>query len=139
MSEYVKGYINENNLNQNVFMLGEINDPVLKKEYFAKSIVNISPNQAGLSVLESFSFGVPFVTKENAISGGEHLNIKHGYNGLLLKNEEELLEKMNNINDNIGQIRKMGENAYNYYVNNRNFNSMVEAFVNAIEYAINKS
>src|SRR5690606_30059949 len=92
MYAWIRDFIRNNNLDENVILLGEINDLELKKRYFGKSIVNISPNQAGLSVLESFSFGVPFITMQNAISGGEHLNIIHGYNGYFFNKKNELLE-----------------------------------------------
>lgn len=138
MSEFIKNYVNENNLSENVKILGEINDPEMKKEYFRKSIFNISPNQAGLSVLESFSFGVPFITHINAISGGEHLNIQDGYTGYLLENKGDLLERMKFTNDNIEEIKIMGSNAYDYYLEKREFKLMVQTFVEAIELAAKK-
>ncbi|WP_333621384.1 glycosyltransferase [Sphingobacterium multivorum] len=138
MSEFVKNYVLENGLGKNVKILGEINDPLVKKEYFRNSIINISPNQAGLSVLESFSFGVPFITNINAISGGEHLNIKEGYNGYLLVDKGDLINRMKFINNNIEEVKMMGNNAYDYYSKKRNFSQMVGAFDQAIELAVNK-
>lgn len=138
MLNMVREYAKVNNLEDHIIILGEVNDPIIKKDYFGKSIINISPNQAGLSVLESFSFGVPFITKGNAISGGEHLNVKNGYNGFLLQNDEELLERMKFTNKNIEEVKKMGHNAYKYYIDERDFKIMVNTFSQAIEFALGK-
>lgn len=136
MLTMVKEYIALNKLENHIIILGEVNDPEIKRTYFGKSIINISPNQAGLSVLESFSFGVPFMTKEDAISGGEHLNIKNGYNGFLLSSDENLSDRMKYINNNIEEVKQMGQNAYKYYVEERDFKFMVNAFSQAIEFAV---
>lgn len=138
MLNMVREYAKLNNLEDHIIILGEVNDPIIKKAYFRKSIINISPNQAGLSVLESFSFGVPFITKENAISGGEHLNIKNGYNGFLLRNDEDLLQMMKFTNKKIEEVKNMGHNAYEYYVKERDFKLMVNTFSQAIEFALGK-
>ena len=138
MLEFIKEYRKINNLEEHIIILGEINDSLKKKEYYGKSIISISPNQAGLSVLESFSFGIPFITKENAISGGEHLNIKDNYNGFLIRSNEELLDRMIYANNNIDAIKIMGNNAYEYYIQKRHFELMVNAFVRGIEFAATK-
>lgn len=136
MLKMVQEYIELSKLEKHIVLLGEVSDSEIKRTYFGKSIINISPNQAGLSVLESFSFGVPFMTKENAISGGEHLNIKNDYNGYLLKNDENLEDRMKYINNNIDEVKQMGQNAYKYYVEERDFKLMVNVFSQAIEFAV---
>ena len=63
-------------LKKRVSMKGKITSNVDLIEYYKKALVNVSFGQAGLSVLQSFGYGVPFITKINAISGGE----KNKYN-----------------------------------------------------------
>src|SRR5699024_9951087 len=66
--------IENEELSQNINFIGPLYDSSEKKELFSIAVACISPKQAGLSVLESFSYGVPFICFSDAISGGEHLN-----------------------------------------------------------------
>ena len=86
--------------------------------YYKESIFSISYGQAGLSVLQALGFGVPFITKKNAISGGEKYNIKNGYNGFLI--EDSLVVLSNIILKlciDIKYAKQLGEKAF-YYINN---------------------
>ena len=56
--------------------------------FYKFAYCSISYGQAGLSVLQAFAFGVPFLTTENAISGGEKHNIENGKNGFLVKGKK---------------------------------------------------
>ena len=56
-------------LEDRILFLGKINDAKKLKMYYEESIFSISYGQAGLSVLQALGFGVPFITKKNAISG----------------------------------------------------------------------
>lgn len=116
-------------LNEEVIFLGKIEDYKLKQRYFQRALVSISPKQAGLSVLESFSFGVPFIAFKNAISGGEHLNIKNGFNGFLVHSKEELTERMIQMDANPALSRKLGSEAFNYYVSKRTIEKMADEFI----------
>lgn len=114
-----------------------ITDDKLKKEYFRKAIACVSPLQAGLSVLESFSYGVPFITYRNAISGGEHLNIINYNNGMLVNNENELTTSLMKINEDRELAKRLGNNAYKHYYEKRQMKHMVSVFKEAIDY-VNK-
>src|SRR5690554_7564832 len=92
-----------------VNFLGQITSSKEKEVYFKKAIASISPKQAGLSVLESFSYGVPFLAYKDAISGGEHLNIKSGTNGYLLNDKEELTSTMKEILENTTLSKQLGK------------------------------
>ena len=105
-------------------------------QYYSRSIASVSFNQAGLSILQSFANKVPFITKVNAISGGEINNILHGYNGFLIGDSISELEKiLIHICTNPKRMRKMGSNAFKSYENlcsDKNF-------INNIDYAIKAS
>lgn len=131
---YLKEYIDNNELQENIFLLGKIENMQEKISFFKRSIASISLNQAGLSVLESFSFGVPFITKEKAISGGEHLNIKNNENGYLIQNTNELLTKMMYLDENVEYGQILGHNAFSYYHNKASMELMVDNFERAIKY-----
>lgn len=120
-----------------VNFLGKISSPPEKELYFSKAIACISPKQAGLSVLESFSYGVPFIAYKNAISGGEHLNIKSGYNGYLLSSREELVDTMESMYTNKKLSKMLGKNAFKFYTDKRQMKNMVDTFETAFNYVKN--
>jgi len=77
---------------------------------------------------------VPFITKINAISGGEKSNIKNGINGFFCEDSQVSLENtVIKICNNIELAREMGRNAYEYYSKYCTMENMVQGFVDAIE------
>jgi glycosyltransferase involved in cell wall biosynthesis len=117
-----------------VEFLGKITDTDLLSHYYLKAIASVSFGQAGLAVLQSLAYGVPFVTKENAISGGEKTNIVHGQNGFFCKdNPASLEEYLLLLCNDLGLAKKIGRNAYNHYSNFCTIDHMVQAFREAIE------
>ena len=104
--------------------------------YYAEAIVSVSFGQAGLAVLQSLAYGVPFITKRNAISGGEKTNIKDGFNGYFCEdNSEPLSQKILELCNDIQKARVLGQNAYNYYNEYCTIENMVQVFRDAIESA----
>lgn len=127
-------YISSHGLEDNILMLGKIENPKEKIAYFSRSIASISLNQAGLSVLESFSFGVPFITKKDAISGGEHLNIRNFENGFLVGDINDFVDKLSWIDQHLEDAKKLGTNAFSYYSKKASMDLMVRSFENAIRH-----
>ena len=121
-----------NNLQRKITLLGPIYDNKQKSEIFAKSYACFSPLQAGLSVLESFGYGVPFVTTKDAITGGEIFNIENMVNGIKLENVNTIKDVILDISNNPKKYLDMGEQAYNYYWNNRKPEDMALGIINAI-------
>ncbi len=116
-----------------ISLVGKINNTQELEEYYKNAIASISYGQAGLSVLQSFGYGVPFITKSNSISGGETYNIIDHYNGIII---DESLESLENVIKKINLDQKyakiLGENAYNYYTENCTSKNMVNGFIAAI-------
>lgn len=129
----LEDYIRENQLEDSVILKGKVNDFEVKRELLRSSIASISLNQAGLSVLECFSFGVPFIANRLAISGGEHLNIEDGKRGFLLEQASDLYGKLIWMDRHITEMKQMGENAYQYYLEERTMDKMVETFHRAFK------
>jgi glycosyltransferase involved in cell wall biosynthesis len=114
------------------FHSGTDNAEMLRK-YYRRAICSVSFGQAGLSVLQSFGHGVPFVTRSGAISGGEIENIVHGENGLLCDDTVEGLESaLTILVESPSLSKEMGLNALNHYKNRASVDSMVEGFLCAI-------
>ena len=129
-------WILQNNLESKVFLTKGIYDEDELAAYFSRAVCCISPDQAGLSVLKSMGYGVPFVTSKNAITGGEIFNIKDKENGILFDDFSELENIISDSYYNKDKFLAMGENAKNFYQNFRTVDKMVGGFVEAIEYVL---
>ena len=109
--EHLKRHVKTLNLNEFVELAGEIQDPKILKEFYQRAFAAISYGQAGLAVLQSFAFGVPYITGKDAISGGEKFNIVHGYNGLLINQNidpfSSVFELFTNDRNCIGTLVQM--------------------------------
>ncbi|MBL6590149.1 MAG: glycosyltransferase [Flavobacteriaceae bacterium] len=129
----IQDFIKKNDLNSKVIVLGGIYEEENQKNLFEEAICCISPNQAGLSVLKSFGYGVPFITKKTSITGGERLNIINFYNGILYDTKDELFQIINDIESKKDFYFKMGLNAMDYYKRGYTIDKMKDNFVKAIE------
>lgn len=133
----IKEWINNNNMQDLVEMMGAIYDIDEKARYFAKAYACISPQQAGLSVLESMGYGVPFVSTKDAITGGELLNVHNGVDGVVMDSESQLPVVIKDIADNKEKYIAMGQKAQQFYNSNRTPLHMAEGMWKAIQYAMN--
>ena len=96
--------------------------------------MSVSFGQAGLTVLQSLGYGVPFLTKINAISGGEKTNIRDKENSLFCEDNIDSLESiLVEICNDIVFARLMGERAYKYYSKYCTIENMCQGFIDAIE------
>jgi glycosyltransferase involved in cell wall biosynthesis len=137
----VKDWISKHQLQSKVTLHGSIYDPIIKSNILKRSLVNISPSQAGLSVLECFGYGVPFATSKNAYTGGERLNIKHNENGFLFSDEnlEDEIAKVIELSSNKREVLvEMGKNAKRFYEEFRTPELMASGFIDAINHVLKK-
>lgn len=132
--EVIQNWVVSNHLENKINLFGPVYDLNKKAEIFKKAIACVSPQQAGLSVLESMGYGVPFITSENAITGGEAFNITDGENGLRMKDVSQLKDVLLDINNNKEKYFVMGRKAYDYYWNNRTPQIMANGIISAINY-----
>lgn len=102
--------------------------------YYDRAICSVSFGQAGLSILQSFGYGVPFITSKYAISGGEIENIIDGYNGILCEGDKKSLQQaIENLCCNKIYAAKLGRNALDYYNKRASVDMMLSGFISAIE------
>jgi glycosyltransferase involved in cell wall biosynthesis len=133
----IEFWIRNNDLSQKIILKGPINQQEELKEIYKGAIACISPGQAGLTVLNSMAYGVPFVTTPDAITGGEIFNIKDRINGLFYDGSiDSLSQLMEFLNANPQKVNELSINAQNYYFENRTADQMVQGFRDAIDYAI---
>ncbi len=136
--ENIKNWIDGAGLNKKIQLVGEITKEEEISFYFAKALLCLSPDQAGLSVLKSMGYGVPFVTCKDAITGGEIFNIENGKNGYLIKDFTQIRTVLLDAMEDEQKIILMGEKAKDYYYQNRTVDKMVKGFVDSVEYALKK-
>ena len=129
-------WIKDNNLINKVLLKGKIFDEELLSSYFSSALACISPGQAGLSVLKSMGYGVPFITQKSAITGGEIFNIDNGKTGILYDNDQELRNIILDITENTNKYIEMGKSAKLFYDSNRKPSDMVEGMSSAINFVL---
>lgn len=137
-SEYIANWIKENDLCDIIRMHGAIYDNKEKAKFFSRAYACISPLQAGLSVLESMGYGVPFITIKDSITGGELFNIHNGIDGVTMDSVDELSDVIADIFNNKQKYIEYGVKAKDFYDNNRKPEHMAEGLWKAIQYVLNK-
>lgn len=134
--DLINQWIQDNNMRDLIVLRGAIYDINEKAKYFAQALACISPKQAGLTVLESMGYGVPFVSSKNAITGGELLNVHSGIDGVVMESEAELTEVVRDIATNPDKYVAMGKKAREFYDNYRTPQHMAQGFWDAIQYVM---
>lgn len=129
-------WIEDHKMGDIIEMMGAIYDIDEKAKYFAKAYACISPKQAGLSVLESMGYGVPYVSSKDAITGGEILNIHNGVDGVIMDDESQLAEVIRDIAMHKEKYLEMGRKAQEFYNENRTPQHMADGLWNAVKYAL---
>jgi glycosyltransferase involved in cell wall biosynthesis len=129
----IKALALELGLGERAVFRGRINSPSELVPSYRNAVASVSFGQAGLSVLQSLAFGVPFVTHRDAISGGEKSNIRNGFNGILCEDSGSLEEALARLCSDIGWARMLGKNAFEYYSENCTVEGMAAGFRAAIE------
>ncbi len=131
----VKQWVEQHQLQHKIIVCGPVYDIAEKAKYFSRAYATISPVQAGLSVLESMGYGVPFITTKDAITGGEILNIQHDKNGLALDSVGQISSVILDISRDPAKYLKYGEQAKLHYDTCRKPIDMANGLAEAIEYA----
>lgn len=126
------------NLSESVVFYGPIYDEKVLATFYQKSIICVSPTQAGLSVPKSMGYGVPFVTRSNAITGGEIFHITNGENGILYNDDHDLKEIIIDTTKCPSKYIEMGRKAREYYYNCITPQHMANAAKEAIKFVMKK-
>ena len=137
-AEAIRLWVQENGLAEKIILTGGVYDEAVLADYFKDAIMTISPDQAGLSVLKSMGYGVPYVTHKNAITGGEIFNIHNGVDGILMDDFTQLKNIILESGRNPEKFIEMGKRAKEYYQSERSVDNMVQGFIDAIEYVMRK-
>ena len=133
--------VEELSLRESITFFGHIEKECELACFYRKCIASISPGQAGLSVLQSMAFGVPFITYSAAISGGEIYNIENNFNGILVEklSVDSFATVLRKICKEELDLASMGANAYKHYKENASMEGMAKSFKDSIDYALDAS
>lgn len=117
-----------------VGFVGRINEDIALEPFYRRAIVSVSLKQAGLSVLQSMGFGVPFMTTRECVSGGENLNIVQGVNGVICDLRPDAIgSELVRLCNDISFARTLGKNAYSHYIQYCTIQNYARGFYDAIE------
>ena len=116
-----------------VNFVGPIFDEKVLAQYFQNALLCISPTQGGLSCPKSMGYGVPFVTRKDAITGGEIYHMTPGVNGIIYENDEELTTILLDALQNKEKYLMMGKAAKDYYDHNATPQHMAQGAISAID------
>lgn len=134
----VEVFVKENHLDGKVRLHGAIFDEKVLSIHLTNALLCISPTQGGLSVPKSMGYGVPFVTKHSAITGGEIYHITPGKNGIMYNQDEELSEILIDSSRNPQKYIEMGRKAKEYYDNHATIDHMASGVMEAFRFALEK-
>ena len=137
--EIIEAQIKKEGLESDILLRGAIYEEAVLKNYFLSALLCISPKQAGLSVLKSLGYGCPFITRPDAITGGERNNVVDGFNGIYYNSVPELSNILIEVTTNKSKYSIMSENAREYYRAKCSPEMMANGALNAIKYAMSNN
>jgi len=93
--------ITQNDLKERILVMGHIGDYTILKELYSKSLFSVSPGYIGLSIIQSFGFGVPMLISKYENHSPEIEAIEEGHNAEYFKTNsiDDLALKMNTFFD----------------------------------------
>lgn len=130
----IENWIIEEKLEDKVILHGQLNDADMLRPIFSRSIACISPGQAGLSVQKCFSYGVPFITSNNPITGGESSSIIEGVTGFYYDGTiDGLVNVLSEIASGKADIKDMSHKSHTFYKNFRSVDIWRNGFLQNID------
>lgn len=138
MRKQLERYVSDNGLKSHVEFTGAIYDENKLSEYFKTALLCVSPTQGGLSCPKSMGYGVPFVCRKNAITGGEIYHMTSGVNGIMYDKDEDLGNILVDAIEHPSKYIEMGRKAKDYYDHNATPEHMAKGVIDAVEYAMSR-
>lgn len=138
MRDSITSFVEQHNLQGIVELKGAIFDEKVLADEFQNALLCISPTQAGLSCPKSMGYGVPFVCRNDAITGGEMYHITSGVNGISYDHDQDLTNILIDAMNNPDKYVEMGRKAKMYYEQNATIVHMAQGAIDAFNYALDK-
>jgi glycosyltransferase involved in cell wall biosynthesis len=138
LREELRDLLHDERLNNFVHLVGEVFNEKLLESYLRTSLFCVSPNQAGLTVLKAMGYGTPFVTRQNAITGGELFNLKNNENGLYFREIADLTAIFIQATHYPQIFDDLGVQARKHYQKHASIENFVSSFLTGINLSIAK-
>lgn len=128
-------FVKKNNLQDKVLILGHIGDYDLLKEYYSTSLLSVSPGYLGLSVTQSFGFGVPMLISKEEKHSPEIEAVKLNLNAKYFKTDDlndlrkSIIEMFANKKFWIQQRAQINESCQLHY----SIEAMADSFIKLVE------
>ncbi|MCB0463969.1 MAG: glycosyltransferase, partial [Flavobacteriaceae bacterium] len=131
----VLDFVNNNKLQDRVLVLGHISDYDLLKEYYNTALLSVSPGYLGLSVTQSFGFGVPMLISKDEKHSPEVEAVRINHNAKYFKTDDlnalgnSIVEMFLNKKFWIQQRRHINEACLTHY----SIETMADPFIKLVE------
>lgn len=136
MREELELFVKDKGITDNVVFMGGIYDERELSHQFENALLCVSPTQGGLTCPKSMGYGVPFVCRKDAITGGEIYHVTNGINGILYDKDDDLIDILADAIKNPVKYVEMGIRAKAYYDNNATPSHMAQGVMQAIDYVV---
>ncbi len=136
MREELETYVKDNGLADMVVFPGAVYEEKVLAQYFQEALVCVSPTQGGLSCPKSMGYGVPFICKKDAITGGEIYHITPNVNGVMYDTDSDLVDILVDVFQHPGRYVDMGLKARDYYYHHATCAHMAEGAAKAIRFVL---
>lgn len=138
MFDELQQYVRDNDMTKSVEFTGPIYDETMLSKQFQNALLCVSPTQGGLTCPKSMGYGVPFVCRRDAITGGEIYHMDSGVNGIMYDKDSDLTDILIDAIDYPARYVEMGIKAKEYYDNNATIKHMAQGAICAINYVLSK-
>lgn len=132
--EKLINYVKINDLEKRVLIMGHISDYNKLKSLYNTSLVSVSPGYIGLSVTQSFSFGVPMIVSKQENHSPEIEAVIEGFNAKYFDtdNIDSLSNGILELYENKSYWLNKREDISNFCKDNYSIEVMSEAFFDLI-------
>lgn len=130
----VRQFIEDHHLEDRIILKGHVNDYEQLKSFYSTSLFSVSPGYVGLSITQSFGFGVPMLISKEEPHSPEIEAVIEGQNALFYKTDDVIRfrESVKIIYDSTIQwVNKRSEIAL-YCKENYSVESMAATFINLV-------
>lgn len=125
----------ENQLEHRIKIIGSIYDRENLKKHYAKSLFSVSPGYAGLSIIQSFGFGVPMLISKNEEHAPEIEAVIANENSIYFQTDdrEDLSKKMLAFFQKKEHWLKNRKEISKFCQNNYSIENMAQVFIDLVK------